>query len=54
MEIPQGFQKGGFARGEIPIIGVVNATVAIVNFAFFVPRKKTFGNPKIPPKRGSS
>ena len=31
-----GFPKGFFVRGEISIIGVVRAPVAITNFAFFV------------------
>ena len=31
-----GFQRGGFVRGEISIIGVAHAPVAIINFAFLV------------------
>ena len=32
----QGFPKEAFARGEIPIVGVVRTPVAIVNAVFFV------------------
>ena len=36
-ELALGVSKGGFLRGgEISIIGVVRAPVAIINFAFFV------------------
>ena len=31
-----GFQRGVFVRGEISIIGVARAPVAIINFAFFM------------------
>ena len=32
-----GFPKGGFCEGgEVSIIGVLRAPVAIINFAFFV------------------